>query len=121
MGDEAAVQTTSIASGTRVRGSVVGDGDVTIDGNVEGKLAVRGDVTVGDSGFVSSSLEAVNVTVSGGVDGELRATGHVRIAAGARVRGTLTVEGLSIEDGALVAARVECNFELPKELEGTGR
>lgn len=103
---------------TRVRGRVSGDGDLLIEGNVEGDIAVRGDLTIAEGGRATSSIEADAVTLRGELEGDVRARGIVRIEAGARVRGDVQGESVAIEEGAEFVGRLDAAFELPAELGG---
>ena len=112
--------TAIIGSGTKVRGRVNGDGDLVVDGSLEGELSLRGNLSIGESGTVSSNLEANDVTVLGALEGDIAAKGQVRIGANARVRGDVRGAAFALEGGARFAGRIECEFDLPAELESMG-
>ena len=103
---------------TRVRGRVSGDGDLVIEGNVEGDITVRGDLTIAEGGRATSTIEADAVTLRGELEGDVRARGLVRIEAGARVRGDVQGESVALEEGAEFVGRLDATFELPAELGG---
>lgn len=105
---------------TRVRGKVSGDGDLLIEGNVEGDISVRGDLTITESGRATSSVEARAVTLRGELEGDVVASGTVRIETGARVRGDIKGESVAIDEGAEFVGRLDADFELPAELTGGG-
>ena len=111
-----------IGSGARVRGKVTGEGNLVVEGRVEGELAIRGDLTIAEGATVTSeAIEAHSVTIGGALEGDVAASGTVRIEAGARVRGNLRGTSVSIEDGAGFTGRLDCEFELPPELGGASR
>jgi cytoskeletal protein CcmA (bactofilin family) len=111
-----------IGSGARIRGRVHGEGDLVIEGHVEGELAIRGDLTIAESASVTSeAVEAHAVTIAGSFEGDVSASGPVRVAMGARVRGNLRGTAVSIEDGAHYSGRLDCDFDLPPELGGASR
>jgi cytoskeletal protein CcmA (bactofilin family) len=104
---------------TRVRGRVSGDGSLLIEGNIEGDINVRGDLTIAEGGRATSTIDADAVTLRGELDGDVRARGVVRIEAGARVRGDVQGESVALEEGAEFVGRLDATFELPAELGGT--
>jgi cytoskeletal protein CcmA (bactofilin family) len=112
-----------IGSGARVRGKIHGEGDLLVEGHVEGEIAVRGDVTIAEGASVTceQGLEANAVTIAGSLEGDVAATGPVRLSAGARVRGNLRGSAVAIDDGARFAGRLDCDFDLPPELGGASR
>jgi cytoskeletal protein CcmA (bactofilin family) len=108
-----------IGSGARVRGRIHGDGDLVVEGQVEGDLAIRGELTIAEGASVASeSIEAQSVVVAGALDGDVAASGTVRLVAGSRVRGNLKGSAVSIEEGARFSGRLDCEFDLPAELGG---
>jgi cytoskeletal protein CcmA (bactofilin family) len=111
-----------IGSGTRIRGKIHGDGDLVVEGQVEGDVAIRGDLTIAEGASISSeAVEAQAVTIAGTLEGDVAASGQVRLAAGSRVRGNLRGSAVSIEDGARFSGRLDCEFDLPPELGGSSR
>jgi cytoskeletal protein CcmA (bactofilin family) len=111
-----------VGSGTRIRGKIHGEGDLVVEGQVEGDVVIRGDLTVAEGASVKSeAVEAQAVTIAGALEGDIAATGQVRLAAGARVRGNVRGSAVSIEDGARFSGRLDCEFDLPPELGGSSR
>jgi cytoskeletal protein CcmA (bactofilin family) len=111
-----------IGSGARIRGKIHGEGDLVVEGHVEGDVSIRGDLTITDGASVTSeAVEAQAVTIAGALEGDVAATGQVRLSAGSRVRGNLRGSAVSIEDGARFSGRLDCEFDLPPELGGSSR
>lgn len=107
-----------IGRSTRVRGRISGDGDLRIDGSVEGDITIGGDLVVTEGARAASNVVAGAVTVGGELEGDIRASGLVAIAAGARVRGDIQGDLVAIDDGAEYVGRLSADFELPAELGG---
>jgi cytoskeletal protein CcmA (bactofilin family) len=111
-----------IGSAARVRGRIQGDGDLVVEGHVEGNVTLRGDLTIAEGASVASeSVTAHAVVVAGTLEGNLTASGPVRLASGARVRGDLQGSAVAIDDGAHFSGRLDCEFELPPELGGSSQ
>ena len=108
-----------IGRSTRVRGRVSGDGDLRLEGTVEGDISLTGELTITDGARATSNVEARGVTVGGELEGVIRANGLVRIESGARVRGDIQGELVAIDDGAEFNGRLLAEFDLPEELGGS--
>jgi cytoskeletal protein CcmA (bactofilin family) len=110
-----------IGTGARIRGRIHGEGDLVVEGQVEGDVSIRGELTIAEGATVSSeAVEAQSVTIAGALEGDVSATGPVRLISGSRVRGNLRGSAVAIEDGARFSGRLDCEFELPPELGGAG-
>ena len=118
---EGSSEVSRVGSAARIRGRVHGDGNLTIEGQVEGDIALGGELTIAAGGSAASNVEAESVVIAGTLEGDVSARGAVRILSGARVRGNLSGAQVSVEDGAELAGRLECEFELPAELMEGGR
>ena len=56
-----------IGSAARVRGRIQGDGDLLVEGHVEGSVTIRGDLTVAEGATVSAeAVSAASVTIDDG-------------------------------------------------------
>ncbi len=98
---------TVIGRGVRVCGRITGESDLTIEGHVDGEVAVSGDVTVEAGGLVGASVSARTLTVRGAVKGDLTGEDAVRLEEGARVVGDLRAPRIAIAKGALVRGLVQ--------------
>lgn len=87
-----------VAEGVAFRGDLSTDGDLHLDGAVEGDLKA-GRLTIGESGVVNGTVQAESVDIRGRVSGTISAR-QVRLWASARVDGDITHAELSIETGA---------------------
>ena len=88
-----------LAPDIRITGDIVGEGDVSIEGPLDGNITARC-VTVGPAGHVTGAIKAEQVVVSGTVEGDIKA-GEISFTASSKFKGTVTVHGfLEVERGA---------------------
>mgnify|MGYP001360768536 CR=1 len=98
--------TTVLGTGINWRGDLRGKGGVRIEGALEGDVAVRGLVIVGETGRVTcEALKADTVIVAGAVNGKIKAK-KLEIRASGRVYGDVTVEAFATEEGAFLRGTV---------------
>jgi cytoskeletal protein CcmA (bactofilin family) len=113
----AAVDTHVLGRGMRVRGRVSGEGNVRIEGEVEGDVKVSGQLELAATGTLIGSVSASQVTLDGSLQGDVEASGPIHIRAGARVVGDMNGAEVSLEEGASFRGRIDATFELPDGLE----
>ncbi|MCH8002125.1 MAG: polymer-forming cytoskeletal protein [Proteobacteria bacterium] len=87
-----------ISADLKIVGDLHSNGDLQIDGAVEGDITSRS-VTVGEGAVVRGSLVAENVRVYGAVFGQIKAN-SVTLAKTAKVEGNIVHQALSMEAGA---------------------
>jgi cytoskeletal protein CcmA (bactofilin family) len=94
----------ALALGPRdiLAGRLVFEGDVLVQGTLEGEATVSGDVHVEAPGTVKARVQARNLNVRGNVEGEVTARERLLIAGTGTVSGTIKVARLAVEDGALL-------------------
>lgn len=87
-------------------GTLTVDGEIRVQGNVEGQLKASGDVQVEGGSTVQAQIEARNVTVRGSVSGDVTAKERLVLAGSGSLNGNVKVARLSIEDGASLNGNV---------------
>lgn len=110
---------TVIGANTRFVGSLTSDGNIRIDGSVEGDIEVLGNLIVGETGRVIATIKAQNVHISGAVKGEITATEQLEISPTGKVWGDITTAALHIEPGGLFRGQssMQSNADEPLLLE----
>jgi cytoskeletal protein CcmA (bactofilin family) len=116
---------TVIGANTSIVGTLKSDGNIRIDGTVEGDIEILGNLIVGETGRVIATLKAQNVHVSGAVKGEIIAVEQLEISPTGKVWGDITTAALHIEPGGLFRGQsaMSTNIDEPLLLEAprTGR
>jgi cytoskeletal protein CcmA (bactofilin family) len=96
----AGVAPSIVSANLRVTGDLESEGDIQIDGHVEGDVRSNS-VTVGEHAVVSGALIAQSVHVAGTVKGQINGK-TVELARTAKVTGDIVHESLAIEAGAFI-------------------
>lgn len=86
---------------TTIKGEVLGDEDVVVQGTVEGSVRIARDLHIAAGGSVKASVEAQAVVVSGDVVGDCIASGRVEIQASGRLMGNIRAPRIIIAEGAV--------------------
>ena len=95
---------TTIASEVIIEGHIVTNGEIHIDGTINGDVRAR--VCVVDvNGVIHGEVYAEEVLVRGRVIGPIRGL-HVHILAGGHVEGDVINETLSVENGAYIDGKI---------------
>lgn len=105
-----------LGQGLKVRGRLTGDGDLRIEGEIEGDVKLSGDLELSSKGLIAGNVSAKSVTIEGALTGDVDAETAVAIRAGARVSGNMSGTEISLEEGATFSGRIEADFELPDGL-----
>lgn len=99
--------TPAVSKGIKIKGDIMGQGDLAIDGEVEGNVHLSpGTFIVGPDARVTGEIEAREVIIRGEVVGALKACERVHIWSTGRLTGDMETRGIVIEDGAILHSRV---------------
>ena len=90
-----------IGAKTTVKGEIIGDEDVLVEGNVEGQIKVTRDLRVAPGGVVKATVEAQSLIVSGEIIGDCQASARVEIQASGRLTGNIRAPKIVIAEGAM--------------------
>jgi len=100
--DRASGPATLISEGCKIVGTITGECDFQISGEVDGDCDLEGTVTLTREAAWSGTIRAGNVIVAGQVEGDIVAGGHVEITETARISGTVSGEAIAVAEGAVV-------------------
>jgi len=93
--------TVNIGKSVVIKGDLSGSEDLTIEGQVEGKIELRQNVlTIGANRKIKASIFAKAVIVQGEVTGDITASERVDIRDAGSVDGDLSAPRIAIADGA---------------------
>lgn len=97
---------TVIGPSVRVEGNFIGEGNVVIEGTVQGTLKTQHNLRIGKDAKVKADVEAANISLSGEVRGNVKVTERTELTATARVFGNLETKVLSVEPGAIIHGKL---------------
>lgn len=90
-----------IGKGTVIKGDIVSNGDLRIDGNVNGSIQSSGKVVVGQSGTIEGEVTCQNAELEGEMKVNIAVKGLLSLKQTARFTGEITTIKLAVEPGAL--------------------
>lgn len=99
-----------------IRGTLVGEEDLIVEGRVEGSLSLAGHLIVAEPGVVEANVEVDSVEVHGEIRGDISASQSITIERGAQVTGNVRAPRVIIRDGARLHGAVEMNVDIPDNL-----
>lgn len=89
-----------IGAGTEITGDVNSNGDIRIDGALNGNLKTAGKVVVGETGKVKGEIDCKNSEVLGEVNGKIKVGELLSLKATAKIFGDIITKKLAIEPGS---------------------
>jgi cytoskeletal protein CcmA (bactofilin family) len=91
----------NIGKSVIIKGDLSGSEDLTIEGQVEGKIELRQNIlTIGPNGKIKAAVFAKAVVVQGEVLGDITASERIDIRDAGSVDGDLSAPRIAIADGA---------------------
>ena len=104
----------SIGKSIVIRGEVSGSEDLTIEGQIDGKIELRDHIlSVGSSGRVQAHIVAKAIVVHGQVTGNLTAAEKIEIREHGVVEGDIVAPRVAIADGAKFRGSIDMRSEEP--------
>jgi len=92
--------------GVECIGEIWYEGNVQIDGRLEGTVHTKGTLVIGDGAVVKAKIEAGNVICKGNIQGEVVAKESIKLLSPGFIDGTMSAPRLSVETGGVFNGRV---------------
>lgn len=110
---------TVIGASIKVKGNFQGQGNIVIEGCVEGSLKTGANLFIGDQAKVVANIESKDAVVNGEVRGNIRAKSYLAIGRTAKIYGDLQYGEISIEKGASINGQLLALGEEGKRVDKT--
>jgi len=98
---------TIIGSSIVIDGEITGDEALVIQGTVKGRISLKEQLVVEESGVVEADIATQNVQIGGKVTGNITASEKVEISSGGRMIGDIKAPRILIADGAVFKGNVD--------------
>ena len=104
----------TIGQAAVVNGQLSATGDLTIEGQVKGKIDLdRNVLTIGPNGRIEAQVHARVVNILGKVEGDISATEAINIRETATVNGAVVAPSVGIEEGASFRGQIDISLTIP--------
>jgi cytoskeletal protein CcmA (bactofilin family) len=91
---------TIIAAGTTLKGDITSNGDIRIDGTLQGNVQCQAKVVIGANGTVDGDITGQQADIMGKVTGTIKVKELLQLKGGSHVHGNLYAGKLQIEPSA---------------------
>ena len=103
--EEAEAPNTIIGVGSNFRGTMMVQGTLRIEGELEGDILNCERLEVGEHGVMRSDIEVKSALIQGRVIGNIRALGLIEMKAGAHIEGDVAALSVVMEPGVYFTGR----------------
>jgi len=93
---------TIIGPSIKVKGNFHGQGNIIIEGEVEGGVKTENNLLIGDKAKIKANIEAKEAKIGGDITGNIKVDGYLEITASAKINGEIEAALLSVEKGATI-------------------
>ncbi len=115
-------EATTIGASIKLKGDLVGEEDLLIQGQVEGTIQLQNNnLTIGDKGRINADVSAKIINVQGELNGDLNGEDKVTIAETGKVHGNIVAPRVVLEDGAVFKGSIDMEpTKAPSAKQSTG-
>lgn len=96
---------TVIAANVTIKGTISGEGDIQVEGIIQGEINLKGAAVIMPSGLIKGPISADIVHVAGSVEGDIIAHDQVYLEKGGSVEGDVTTPSLVVQAGSRLNGR----------------
>ena len=98
--DKASSAVNAIGQGSIIKGDIITEGDLRIDGTLTGSITTKGRLVVGETGLVEGEVVCQNALISGTLKAKIQVHELLSLKSSANLLGDIITNKLAIEPGA---------------------
>ena len=102
-----------ISEGTKIKGDVLANGDIRIDGELMGNISAKGRLVIGPKGRIEGQILCNNIEISGYVKGKITASELINMKSTSQIVGDIVAGKLSVEPGSMFSGSCIMNGTKP--------
>ncbi|MDI3496112.1 MAG: hypothetical protein PWQ35_133 [Patescibacteria group bacterium] len=93
---------TIIGASIKVKGNFHGQGNIVIEGSLEGSLKTDANIFIGEKAKVVANVEAQDLMVNGEIRGNVKVKNYLSLGSTAKITGDIAYGEMSMEKGAVI-------------------
>lgn len=106
---------TVIGPSVKLEGNFVSEGNILVEGEVDGKLETTCDLRAGENSKIIADIKAKNAIIAGEVRGNIEIDENLEILSTAKITGDIKTKRISIEDGAILNGNLQMTEKKEEE------
>ena len=93
---------TIIGSSIKVKGNFHGQGNIVIEGFLEGSLKTDANIFIGEKAKVVANVESKDLIIHGDIKGNVKVKNYLSLGSTAKITGDIHYGSLSVDKGATI-------------------
>jgi len=102
-----------LSEGTKIKGDIIANGDIRIDGELIGNISAKGRLVIGPKGKIEGQIMCNNIEISGYVKGKVTASELINMKSTSQITGDIIAGKLSVEPGSMFSGSCVMNGTKP--------
>ena len=95
-----------VGSSIKVKGNFNGQGNILIEGTLEGSLKTDADLFIGEKAKIIANIESENAIINGEIRGNLKIKNFLSLGPTAKIFGDVQYSEISIEKGGIIHGQI---------------
>ena len=105
--------------GTNIKGDIVSESNIRIDGELVGNLTTTGKLVIGPTGKITGDIVCLNADIEGAVTGTIKVDGILLLKSTAVFNGSITTNKIGVENGAEFNGNCSMNGKSTQNIQAT--